>query len=79
MIGTWRFIILFSLLLQVFEIFHNKNKKENQAHIMCLVGPSSQQINKYRLTGINNSCSENSTNKSLGFVIKNKSLSVNYP
>lgn len=68
-------------ILSAFEIFHKKKKKKkkNQARIMCLLGTSSQQIKKCRLTGINNSCSENSTNKSLSFVIKNKLLSVNYP
>ena len=58
MIGTWRFVTLFSLLLSAFEIFHNKNKKENQTHIVS-GHTSSQHINRYRITGINNSCSEN--------------------
>ena len=45
MIGTWRFVTLFSLLLSAFEIFHNKNKKENKTHIVSVTLVANISIN----------------------------------
>ena len=34
MIGMWKFIILFSLLTHVFEVFHDKHTKEKRKKLI---------------------------------------------